>query len=271
MLVHHSIVRHWQTEMRVLNKNLLMLKQQITADPVHDLRVSIKKIRSYFKLCLALSGEHAAKGLSSRTGELFSMLGNHRNIEISRKLLLTIRGKEDEHLHSILVYLQLLQEQVSEYCRKLISEFDSGELNELTEKMQAMTGKFDSEQLSNEVRSIIKSHVEDVKHQHKHFKERFHLVRKSLKNIYYWETMFGSEIVFTKSQLNLVDKILDHLGNIQDHQVTIRNLKNFRKTILTKTVPEYEVIKAIELKAKKKKDDLLDKADKLTHELLKKF
>jgi vacuolar-type H+-ATPase subunit H len=58
------------------------------------------------------------------------------------------------------------------------------------------------------------------------------------------------------------------LGNIQDHEVLITNLKNFRKAILSDAMKEYDMIKKMEGKAEKKKDDLLEKANELTQELI---
>ena len=87
-----------------------------------------------------------------------------------------------------------------------------------------------------------------------------------MKNIFYWSNIFDGEVFFTKPQLKNLDKILDHLGNIQDHEVLRTNLKNFRKTILSNTIKENELIKKIETRAEKKKENLLARADKMTEE-----
>jgi len=107
-----------------------------------------------------------------------------------------------------------------------------------------------------------------VKHDLKHFNERSHLVRKELKNIFYWAKIFEDDGLLTKAQMRSIDKILEHLGNIQDHEVMIANLKNFRKTILSKGVEEYEFIKKIELRAQRKKNVLLEKAQHATEQLV---
>ena len=114
--------------------------------------------------------------------------------------------------------------------------------------------------LLSKANEIVNSSVEKVEDDLKHFKERSHLVRKQLKDIFYQSKMFHGKGLFTKSQLKKLDTILDHLGNIHDHEVLISNLKNFRKTILPNTMKEYAMIKRIEERAEKKKDDSLRKS-----------
>jgi len=71
--------------------------------------------------------------------------------------------------------------------------------------------------------------------------------------------------------LKRLDEILDYLGNVQDYEVLIVNLKTFRKTILTKRMKENVMIKRIEGRAKKKKDSLLDQAYSSTEELMAQY
>ena len=73
--------------------------------------------------------------------------------------------------------------------------------------------------------------------------------------------------MLSKEKLKTIDKILDNLGNIQDHEMMVKNLKAFRKTILSKRVDEYSFMEKIEDKAKKRKKSLLRKANDMTGQL----
>jgi CHAD domain-containing protein len=115
---------------------------------------------------------------------------------------------------------------------------------------------------------VIDATIKNVEDDLKHFKDRSHLVRKQLKDVFYQSKMFHEKSIMTKPQLKTLDEILDALGSIHDHEVLISNLKNFRKTILANSMKEYAMIKRIEEKAKKKKDDLLEKAYNSTEELI---
>jgi CHAD domain-containing protein len=264
----NPILWHWQTELQIFHQNLLLLQNEMNTEAIHDLRVAIKKLRSYLKLYVVLHKKKDAEKLFAKTRELFSVLGKHRNIEMSKELLLSFVGKNKTLLNSLLLYLQLLQEQTAPYCRQALQQYDKGHLDELTGQLQQDLEKTGTEDVIAIVKSLIASSIENIKHNLKHFKDKSHLIRKHLKDIFYWSKIFDHDVFFTKSQLKTVDKILDHLGDLQDHQVLITNLKSFRKTILSDGAVEYDSIKKTETKAKKKKDTILEKANKMTEELI---
>ncbi|HEY1870884.1 MAG TPA: CHAD domain-containing protein [Chitinophagaceae bacterium] len=263
----NPILRHWQTELEIFKKNFSLLQQKLNEDAIHDLRVAIKKLRSYFKLYLALSKKED-KGQLLKTKALFSVLGRHRNLEITRQLSLSFAPKNSQKIKPLLVYLQLLQDQVAEYCLQAIQQYDIGELNKLTIQMIKEFENFEEHELHQETKNVIGSSIENVKDNLEDFHEKSHLVRKDLKNCFYWSKIFEEHLVFSKTEVKRMDHILDKLGNIQDHEVLITNLKNFRKAILSDAMKEYDMIKKMEGKAEKKKDDLLEKANELTQELI---
>src|SRR5438046_1465808 len=83
----HFLLPHWKKELQVFHENLLVLQRSPDTEAVHDLRVAIKKLRSYTKLYSILFKDEKAKGFLSGTKNLFSVLGKQRNIEMSIELL----------------------------------------------------------------------------------------------------------------------------------------------------------------------------------------
>jgi CHAD domain-containing protein len=264
----HFIMRHWQVELQHFNQNLLLLREQINPEPIHDLRVAVKKLRSYIKLYAMLCNRKEVEEMLVNTKALFAVLGKHRNIEITRELLLQFSVKEKAGLSSLLLYLQLLQDQIAPFCQQAIQQYQKKELDDLTDLLQQDFANSNVEGVAAKVKEVITSAVESIKRDLKHFKKKSHLIRKRLKDIFYWSNMFETEVFFTKRQLKRLDKILDYLGNIQDHEVMITNLKNFRKTILPGNATEYNSIKKIEATADKKKEIFSGKANRATKELV---
>src|SRR4030095_4329144 len=123
MPADNSIVRHWQTELKVFDQNLLLLKEQLSPDAIHDLRVAVKKLRSYLKLWAILFNKKHEKDSFETTNQLFSILGKHRNIEISKGLLPSFINKNQRVPESLLVYIHLLQEQVIPYCQQALRQY----------------------------------------------------------------------------------------------------------------------------------------------------
>ncbi len=264
----NPILRHWQIELKVFNKNLSILQQQLDTDAIHDLRVAIKKLRSYFKLYVTLFDKKDIGNHFSKTKELFSVLGKHRNIEMSRQLVLLSAEKNKQSLNSLLAYLEMLQNQTGKYCRQTIEHYEKTDLNDLTIRMRTDFKNYSIEETSDKLRGQIEISFERIKHDLKHFKEKSHVVRKELKDIFYRLKIFENDSPAITAQIEAIDKILNHLGDTQDNEVLATNLKNFRKTILPRENPEYDAIKKTETQAKNKKDTFLNKADKMTHRLL---
>jgi len=263
------IVGHWNNELQVFQQNLVSLQQKINAEAIHDLRVAVKKLRCYAKLCTILFKTTDSKKLLTNTEELFSVLGRHRNIEVCKELLPSFFKKDEPVSIQVLRYLQLLQEQVSQYCKSALDKYERTPLNELTRQIEQNFKDKEEQEIFILMLPVLKSSIKNIKQYLKDFKNRSHRIRKSLKDVFYWSKACPVELVFTKAQLKTIDKILDHLGSIQDHEVLRTNLKIFRKTILTGDIPEYDMIKKTEMKAERKKNNLLQKAHRMTEELIK--
>lgn len=271
MPADNFIVRHWNAERKIFDQNFLLLKEKLSADPIHDLRVAVKKLRSYLKLHGILFNRTDFKHTFEKTNQLFSVLGKHRNVEITKQLLPSFTGKNKAVPGSLVIYLELLQEQVTPFCQQTIQEYDKKPLDELTNQLEKDIEGLTTDDLINKIKDVIISSIEDVEDNLKHFQKKSHLVRKLLKDIYYWLKTLPEGIVLTKSETKMANKILDHLGSIQDHEVLTANIKSFRKIILTSTQKDYDLIKDIEAKAKKKKETLLKKAHSMTDDLVLKI
>lgn len=260
------MLRHWQTELNVFNKNLSFLRAALSTNAVHEIRVAIKKLRCYFKLYQLLSEKKEAEKLFSDTNALFSILGKHRNIEMSRKLLST-PGKNNQAMKFFFVYLQTMQKQTGMYCRQALAKYKPGDLNKLTQEIKNDLENYTTEEMFTKLDKIIKTSLQKVKHDFKHFKDRSHLIRKELKDVFYRFKLFENPPL-TEPQVKTIDKILNCLGDIQDSEVVITNLKNFRKMILPKETAEYHLVKKTEQDLRSTKDRLLGKAEKMTQKFL---
>jgi CHAD domain-containing protein len=263
----NPILRHWQAQCAVLHDNVLRLRDQMNVDAIHDLRVAIKKIRSYRKLNAALFNRKGPRK-AQIIRELFSVLGRHRNMDIAKKLLISFSDKKKPPLNPMLVYLQLLQDQIAPFCKKSIEEYSEEPIQKLTSELNQDLESLSVLELTIRGKKIMAASVKSVKHDLKHFKKKSHLVRKRLKDIFYWSNIFEQDVFFTKQEVKSLDKVLDHLGNVQDHEVLITNLKNFRKLILASSLQEYGQVKRMEQTAEKKKHALLEKAKNMTEKLL---
>ena len=271
MPADNFILRHWMNETGVLHKNLVWLHREMNATAIHDLRVAVKKLRSYLKLCSLLFETTDTEKLFAGTRELFSILGKHRNLEVCRELLLSFNRKPDAITTSLLVYLQLMQDQVNPHCRRALFRYQEASLREITNRLEKRLETISEKEIADKVLITTASSIKTIKHDLKDFENRSHRVRKQLKDISYWSKACPPDLVFEKAQLKMIDKILDHLGNAQNYEVLKANLKTYRKTVLANATAEYRGIKKMEMSLGKKKEGFLQKANRLTMDLLDEY
>lgn len=261
------ILSHWQKEVDEFNKNLLLLRARFVPDAVHDLRVAIKKLKSYLTFSFAFIERRNVEPLFVSTTELFAVLGRYRNIDISRQLVLKYAGKNPKPITHLLVYLETLQEQTAEFSRAAIDNYDNGDLLRLTGLLEEKLKEVNPEEIERELGKSIGSSLKDAHRNGRHFNDKYHLVRKDLKAVLYASKILRKKSPLNSSQVASIDKVLNQLGNIQDHTMLLRNLKNFRKAIVARGMPEYDRVEKLESVAKKRKDTLLKSANRImTHE-----
>jgi CHAD domain-containing protein len=259
------LIRHWKKELQVFHKNLLLLKNSLNPEAIHDLRVSIKKLLSYTKLYSALSETNRPIPLFAETKKLFSVLGRQRNIEISLDLLKQLRATEPPLENHFEFYLN----ETKQRSASALQQYKTDGLRSLTIEMEKTISAIDDEITEPRLEKLIRSSVSEAKRQLKDFNKKYHLVRKNLKDIFYWSHILPADLYFSKQELKMLKSILDDLGNSQDYEVLRTNLQHYRKTVTAQGSEEYDNIKKLEEGISRDKQQLLDKADKEINAFLK--
>jgi CHAD domain-containing protein len=262
MPADNFIVQHWYSELEIFREKLALLKNELNSEAVHDWRVAVKKLRSYVKLHGIIFENSQHENLFNETKYLFSVLGRHRNLETSFQLFLNYAKRNENSFPSVKNYFEILLSQTFRFCQLALQEYDSENLNKLTHQIEQNANETDL----GKVKKIIDSDFKSIHRDLKHFNQRFHHTRKQLKNIFYWLKILPGNIVFPNKKLSSVNKTLDYLGAMQDHEVLRRNLRYFRKNILPAGTKEFQEIKKIEKRVLNKKNNLSEKAQKKIRE-----
>ena len=261
------LIRHWKKELQVFHVNLLLLQNSSSSEAIHDLRVSIKKLRSYTKLYSALFKNNQPAPRLADTKKLFSALGKQRNIEICMQSLRPFQTKP--LLLPIHKHFEFYLKETTQRSASALQEYTPGGLRSMTIEIEKTVFGIDDEVLKPHLLKLIRSCIDDVRRQLKDFNKHYHLARKNLKDIFYWCQILPADFYFSKLELKTLKSILDDLGDLQDHEVLRTNLQHYRKTVLGKGDEEYADAKKIEEKISKNKQGLLDKAGGIIREILK--
>ena len=130
--------------MQVFHENLLILQKSDNTEALHDIRVSIKKLRSYTKLFSEIFNKDPKK-LFAETKDLFSVLGRQRNIEISLELLDHFKTKGSHS--SMKKHLEFYLNETKQQSISALQQYKVDGLRSLTIEIEKTVSGIDDEKI----------------------------------------------------------------------------------------------------------------------------
>lgn len=266
MVVYNTILLHWKKFQKDFDKNLVQLQQRINKEAIHDIRVATKKLRALLDLYMLLKKEPEWKHLLIKTDNLFAVLGRYRDTEIC--LALTEVHEKDANCSykELKHYLHLLLKTTQAWANQEIHRYHKNELAKIALLLKQDESLTDRNKFSHDLKAIIYHHLSETK---KHFRQP-HLVRKSLKDVYYWIPLLPDENTPDLWDQKGLHDILNDLGNWQDNEILDLRIKHFRKDFVPKTFEEYPLLKDFQNKIKNHKKTLLKAANSKARRWMKK-
>lgn len=267
MAPENFILETWNEQQLVFSNNLRIIRQKPTKKSVHDLRVSIKKIRSYLRLRVEITGE-LWKEQFAPVKNLFTTSGILRDFEMSLPLLLKYHQKENLSLPSFTKYLQLNKSLTQKWTKKATLEFYEDQLQLLTNSMYSSSAALTNEELIIKIKELAEGVLKKITLLVNDLNKNAHEIRKLLKDLYYWLIVCPNNPVSDLVEIKFLDKILHYLGEWQDNFIFHKKLKYFRNEYLLKKSKEAETAKIIEKKTYEIRSELLSKVTKALHSII---
>lgn len=252
------ITKCWDEQVLAFEKNLQVILQWPTRRSVHDIRVAVKKLRSYLKLRGELTGEKWNEEFSA-IKILFKTLGRQRDIEMSLSVLSAYHRREKTFLQHFKKFLQTNGRLSRRWSRQAASDLDMGSLQALTNRFRGSFTSLSDEQVVAKITALSAATLKKVRKLSSNFKKNIHPIRKLLKDLFYWLKACPENPVAHLVKIKSLEKILTDLGRWQDHFIFLNKLKGFRKNISVKGSEEFSALHACEEKIKKLQDELLNK------------
>jgi CHAD domain-containing protein len=255
------ILLHWKKQQRVFLQNLAKLTKQQETKAIHDLRVAIKKLRSYLKLLTILLNKiNSGSGLE-KTEQLFSILGKQRDIEMGLLLLQAFEKENKITYTAFRFHLKVALQRTEIWVKNALGKYDEKELAELTRQSGQYLKDTNKQELLDKTGIILNKELKKLKRVATHLPGQPHDVRKMLKNIFYWISICPKDFLMNSIQLRKIKKSLDLLGDWQDHEMLHRKIKHFRKDFVPASKEEYLLLKELEKNIIDKMEAMLHKAD----------
>jgi len=254
------ILLHWKKQQKVFSQNLATLRRLPDDKAIHDLRVAVKKLRSYLELLTMLFKKIQEEPGFEKTGQLFKVLGKHRDIEIG---LLLLEGFEKEHKLTYTAFrfhLKVALQRTQRWVQHALIKYDESELTQLTRQLGLHLKETNRQELLKEINIIVDKENKKLARLVKHLAVQPHDIRKMLKNVFYWINICPKDFLFNSTQVNKLKKSLDQLGDWQDHEMLHSKIKHFRKDFVPTSREEYQQLKDLEKDIERKMELMLAKA-----------
>jgi CHAD domain-containing protein len=255
---NNLIVKNWLQQEKVFNDNLILSRKRPTKISIHDLRVAVKKMRSYLRLKQQFTGEEWKEAFS-KISALFKSFGRLRDYDMS--LTLTRKFERKEFLSFIFFkeYLSVNRSLTRKWAKQNAIRFNEQEPDVFTELFKLIAGS--NPEISERIIQLSALKIKKVKNLAKHFQKNAHEIRKQLKDVYYWLKICPKVMAESFIKMKALDLTLNYLGNFQDHFILKKKIKQYIKD-LPKKNEEKEMLKSLDKKLETAQKEILNKAIK---------
>lgn len=231
-----------------LNDIYKKLKVRITGKDVHEIRISIKKLKAYRRLYYILCPENESKRKISITNNLFDISGRMRNIQVCLALLKKYEKAENCSYPGTRNYLLFKLKQSRQWTKQAFEEYKTDDLTEFEKLLQTAPAVN-----INEEETKITQAIKKVFRSIHHSSDKPHELRILLKRIYYWLKILPEESAASLFNLEKMNHIMTLLGDWQDNEILLEEINHYRKKVLAGTIPERELLKRLSYNLNQKK------------------
>ena len=261
MAGNNLILTNWLLQQHNFNENLILSRKRPTKISVHDIRVVVKKLRSYLRLKEELAGDKW-KASFLKISALFKSFGRLRDYDMSLILLRNLERKQFLSFIFFKEYLSVNRSLTRKWAKQDAVKFNDQESDAFNQQFHSMQGS--EEEVCEKIIQLSALKIKKVKTLAKHFQKNVHEIRKELKDVYYWLKICPKDPGFIN--MKVLHRMLSYLGNWQDHFVLKRKIKQYIKD-LPKRSEEKITLKNFEKKLMLSQKVTLDRAIKKWEEI----
>ena len=263
MASNNLILKNWLLQEKIVNENLILSRKRPTKISVHDLRVAVKKMRSYLRLKKELTKDEWKESFS-KISALFKSFGRLRDYDMSLTLIRKLERKESLSFIFFKEYLSVNRSLTRKWAKQDALKFNEQEPDGFNKQFNSLQGS--NEEVCEKIIQLSALKIKKVKSLSKHFQNNAHEIRKQLKDLYYWLKICPKGVAEGFINMRILDRILTYLGNWQDHVILKKKIKQYIQD-LSKRNEEKVMLKNLEKKLVHTQKEILDRAIKKWDEI----
>ena len=261
MAGNNLILTNWLLQEQNFNDNLILSRKRPTKISVHDIRVAVKKLRSYLRLKEELTGDKWKESFL-KISALFKSFGRLRDYDMSLFLIRKLERKELLSFIFFKEYLSVNRSLTRKWAKQDALKFNDQELGAFKQQFISLQGS--DEEVCEKIIQLSALKIKKVKTLAKHFEKNAHEIRKQLKDVYYWLKICPKDPGFIN--IRMLHRILSYLGTWQDHFILKKKIKQYIQD-LPKRNEEKVMLKNFEKKLVLAQKEILDRAMKKWDEI----
>ena len=262
------ICTYWNKQQKNFLDKLNSLLLQLNGDAIHDLRVAVKKIRSYLELYNLLTGPDEDGLQLADTKTLFNIMGKYRDSEICINVLQNFNKVKKDDYSSLQIYLQSALQLSQRKINDSLKNFKPGELQSIGNIIHNRLSLESNDSIFKKTNEIIRQKLVATIESSKKEIEQPHELRKQLKILYYWLMLLPEGSILSIFKIKKLNKVLELLGSWQDQQVLLIRARHYRKDVVPKRTEEYRSIKKLETQLSEKSKKILASTGMQTYILM---
>jgi len=213
----------WLQQKKAFIDNLLISRKRPTIDSVHDIRVAVKKIRSYLRLKKQLKGDEW-KGSFVNIATLYKSFGIVADYDMSIAILRRMDHKKPVVFSFFKETLFVNRSLSRKRTRQDAIKFNEKDLDAFDNQF---TLELSNEKLCEKIIELSVLKIKNVKELMKHFRKNAHKIRKLLKDVYNWVKIDPKYFDKDFISIRALDQMLKYLGSWQDHFVFRKKITQF--------------------------------------------
>lgn len=208
-----QIIDYFRKHRQVIEENLELSRDPNDIEAIHNLRLSIKRMRVVAKLAEILSrGKFDMKQQMKDIRKLFRRAGRLRDMQVALQLL---EEYDNDGLQSVIDHIESKELKQRRKYEEVLSGFDPGILDRFEENLIASTAGVDKKVLTHAgftMLSDLEFDIHRIYHSSKEEK-RLHRIRRRLKDINYLNNIFAESLPIA-DHLNISVEKLRELGEV---------------------------------------------------------
>ncbi len=250
-----QILTYFRKHKQIIEENLILCKDPANIEAVHNLRLSIKRLRVLGKLADMLSNQSFdSKEQMRAINKLFKRSGRLRDIQVTQQL---IRDTQDIALFPIIEKFKTKTHKQRLKFENALQVFDKGCIDAFETRLKNILTGIQAKQAlqaGNMLLAELKMDVHGLFH-NSNEEKRMHDIRTRLKDINYLNNIFDEQLPL-QEQLNISIERLREVGEIAGSWHDCLNLERKLGKYLSKAPKNTESIQHILSELKIRKEDL---------------